>query len=285
MAESPRQGHGRGRLAESDRPAGEPGILHPSDAMQHFDHQRHSPDERLSPFVLNLWTVVWDLRDRDPFTAQVLPYPSVNLSVTNTEADVTGVTRRRYNRHLAGRGYVVGARFRPGCFRPFLNGPVAGLTDQHRPISEVLGRATDVLQRAVAATSDRDEWVELLTSFLLQDLPPRDPRAEDIALLVDEIAARTDLVRVEQVAELAQVGVRRLQRLFADYVGAAPKWVIMRCRLQDAAARAGSDDVQDWAALAVELGFSDQAHLTRAFSQTIGTPPAAYAARAKFGGT
>jgi AraC-like DNA-binding protein len=251
--------------------------------VQHFDYQRHPPDEQLAPFVLNFWTVVWDLRDQRPFTAQVLPYPSVNLSVTNTEADVTGVTRRRYDRHLAGRGYVVGARFRPGCFRPFLSGPVASLTDRRRPISEVLGRASDVLQGAVAATSDCGERVDLLTSFLLQELPPRDPRAEEIALLVDEIATRADLVRVEQVAALAQLGVRRLQRLFAEYVGAAPKWVILRCRLQDAAARAAEDDPQDWAALAVELGFSDQAHLTRVFSQTIGTPPAAYAARVRSG--
>ena len=261
----------------------EAGILHPSDAAQRFDYRRHVPNELLAPFVFNFWTVVWDLHNQSPFTAQVLPYPSVNLSVTNTEADVTGVTRRRYDRHLAGRGYVVGARFRPGCFRPFLAGPVAILTDRHRPISEVLGRPTDELQDAVAATSDPDQRVDLLTSFLLEDLPRRDPQAEEIALLVDEIAAHTDIVRVEQVAGLAQVGVRTLQRLFADYVGAAPKWVIMRCRLQDAAVRAAVDTSLDWAALAVELGFSDQAHLTRVFSRTIGTPPAAYAARIKSG--
>jgi AraC-like DNA-binding protein len=75
--------------------------------------------------------------------------------------------------------------------------------------------------------------------------------------------------------------VRRLQRLFVDYVGAGPKWVITRCRLQDAAARAATDVAPDWASLAAELGFADQAHLTRAFSQIVGTPPAAYAARVR----
>ena len=64
--------------------------------------------------------------------------------------------------------------------------------------------------------------------------------------------------------------MRSLQRVFADYVGAGPKWVIQRCRLQDAAARVAVADSIDWASLAAELGFADQAHLTRAFTATIG---------------
>jgi transcriptional regulator GlxA family with amidase domain len=98
---------------------------------------------------------------------------------------------------------------------------------------------------------------------------------------VEVIATRTDITRVAQVAELAQTGVRRLQRLFGEYVGAGPKWVIARCRLQDAAARAAAQRPVDWAGLAAELGFADQAHLTRAFARTVGTPPAAYAAHVK----
>ena len=43
-----------------------------------------------------------------------------------------------------------------------------------------------------------------------------------------------------------------------------------------AVAAAHSGAVTDWAALARELGFSDQAHLTRVFAQVVGTPPASY---------
>jgi AraC-like DNA-binding protein len=256
----------------------EPGILHPSAAARRFAYERHVPDVRLQPYVENFWTITWDLRGQDPYVAQVLPYPSVNASVTSEQADVTGVQRRRYERRLTGLGYVVGARFRPGCFRPFLRGPVSDLTDRARPIAEVLGRDTRRLQQEVAAAPDRQRRVTLLTDFLLAEHPRRDPVAEWLAELVGEIAADAGIIRVDQVAALARTSVRRLQRLFAEYVGAGPKWVITRCRLQDAAARAATDLAPDWAALAVELGFADQAHLTRAFSQTIGLPPASYAA-------
>ena len=87
---------------------------------------------------------------------------------------------------------------------------------------------------------------------------------------------------MSEVADLAGLTVRSLQRLFADYVGAGPKWVIQRCRLQDAAARVAVQMI-DWASLAEELGFADQAHLTRAFTATIGVPPATYARQVSAG--
>ena len=71
---------------------------------------------------------------------------------------------------------------------------------------------------------------------------------------------------------------RTLQRLFADYVGVSPKWVMRRARLHEAAERADSGEPVDWAALASDLGYADQAHLTRDFTVTIGVPPARYAA-------
>ncbi|MET0693935.1 MAG: DUF6597 domain-containing transcriptional factor, partial [Propionibacteriaceae bacterium] len=178
----------------------EPGILHPFEAQQRFDYRRHEPDQRLAPFVENFWTITWDLTGQPPYTAQVLPYPSVNVSVTHQEADVTGITRKRYDRHLVDRGYVVGARFRPGCFRPFVATSVSSLTDRHRPIAEVLGRDTAELFASVRATSDREERVALLTAFLVEGVPDRDPLAEWLADLVAQIAAQPEITRVAQVA-------------------------------------------------------------------------------------
>ncbi len=52
--------------------------------------------------------------------------------------------------------------------------------------------------------------------------------------------------------------------------------VIQRFRILDAAGAAHSGERIDWSALAYELGFSDQAHLTRVFTHVVGTPPATY---------
>ena len=256
-------------------------ILRPRTSAKYFDYERHPVPVALADLVEHFWTVAWDLEPGRSYTAQTLPYPSVNLSVTNTEADVTGLTRRSYHRHLEGTGYAVGARFRPGCFRPLTDGPVSTLTDRHRPIAEVLGRDTHELARGVAERDDPAERVDLLVAFLAADWPDPDPNTELAAGLVGRIGADRGLTRVAQLGRQAGMTVRSLQRLFADYVGAGPKWVIQRCRLQDAAARVAAEDELDWAELAGELGFADQAHLTRAFTATIGVPPAAYARQAR----
>ncbi|WP_406021827.1 hypothetical protein OH802_21345 [Nocardioides sp. NBC_00850] len=55
-----------------------------------------------------------------------------------------------------------------------------------------------------------------------------------------------------------------------------PKWIVQRFRVLEVAARAHSGEV-DWAAVAAELDFSDQAHLVRTFRDVVGAPPATYA--------
>ena len=110
--------------------------------------------------------------------------------------------------------------------------------------------------------------------------PERDPLAEQVADLVSQITADPGLRRVDQLAAASGMTARSLQRLFADYVGVSPKWVMCRARLHEAAERADSGEPVDWASLASDLGYADQAHLTRDFTATIGISPTRYAAPA-----
>jgi AraC-like DNA-binding protein len=107
--------------------------------------------------------------------------------------------------------------------------------------------------------------------------PVPDPVAEQVARMVERIGADPALRRVGALAEVFRLPERRLQRLFAEYVGVSPKWVMRRARLLEVARRADAGDVVDWAALALDLGYADQAHLTRDFTATLGVPPARYA--------
>lgn len=255
---------------------GEPSILRPGTSLAHFDYQPHTPPAPLDELLASLWTVTWDLAPGESYTAQTLPYPCVNLSVTDTAADVTGLTRRRFERQLSGRGFAVGVRFRPGCFRPLIDGPVTRLTDRRQPISEVLGRDTGELQRQVRERSDPTDRIQDLAAFVAEAWPEPDETAQRLAEVVETASRDRRITRVGQLAELADLSVRSLQRSFAEYVGAGPKWVIQRYRLHDVAARVAADETIDWADLAIELGFADQAHLIRAFTATVGTSPAAY---------
>lgn len=72
---------------------------------------------------------------------------------------------------------------------------------------------------------------------------------------------------------------RTLQRLFSRYVGVSPGWVIRRYRIHDAVNQLEQGEVVDWPALAVDLGYFDQAHFIKDFKKLIGVSPGIYAKR------
>ena len=92
------------------------------------------------------------------------------------------------------------------------------------------------------------------------------------------------MCRIEHLAATAGVSVRSLQRLFDKHVGVSASFVIRRWRIIEAAEAARTATEQGgewrgWASVAAELGYADQAHLTRDFRRHLGTTPTDYLAR------
>jgi AraC-like DNA-binding protein len=242
--------------------------------------QRHwygQPSPDLAPFVARYWFVAWDLRGQLPYRQLVVPYPNVHLGFVNGVATVTGVLRHHGFRELAGTGRVFGVAFRPGCFRPFLQSSVSALTDRSVPATDIWG--PDVPSTAMAEAADETDMLPIAEGFLRANLPPTDPTAEAAADMVATIAADATIARVDTLAERTATSVRQLQRLFAEYVGITPKRVIRRYRLHEVTERLAAGATVDWAALAFELGYADQAHLSRDFATIFGEPPTHYAKR------
>jgi AraC-like DNA-binding protein len=113
-------------------------------------------------------------------------------------------------------------------------------------------------------------------AFLLQQLPPPEPHVARVSVLLARIAQDTAIVSVEDVLTLSGLNKRGLQRLFQKYVGISPKWVIQRYRLHEAIAQVQAGKALSWTALALELGYFDQAHLVRDFRQLVGMAPGLY---------
>ena len=238
-------------------------------------HAYAAPAADLARYVARYWIVHWDLRGQPPYRQLVVPYPNVHLSFVGGDPPlVHGVLRGHAYRTLAGAGRVFGVAFRPGCFRPVLGRSVATITGRSVPARDVFGPPTP--DRAAAGD---EAMVRLVEDFLRATLPAPDPTAEAVAVMVDRIAADPDLTRVESLAAAVDTRVRTLQRLFSGYVGVGPKWVIRRYRLHEVSERLAQGRDVAWARLAADLGYADQAHLSRDFTAIFGEPPSRYARR------
>ncbi|WP_328461974.1 AraC family transcriptional regulator [Streptomyces sp. NBC_00448] len=256
------------------------GVLRPATAAAHLTVPLHPPAAALAPYVEYYWNPRWDLRGRPDHVQDVLAHPNVHLVFEEPVPLVYGVQRALYRRVLHGRGQAFGVRFRAGAFRPFARGPVAELVDRSVPAAEYFGAEAQALGREVLAMEDLDAMSAAVDRFLLGFLPAvPDPRVARAGALVERLTADPGTLRVDAVARESGLPVRRLQRLFAEYVGASPKWVLRRARLHEAAARADEGTRLDWPALAAELGYADQSHFIRDFTAATGVPPTHYAGR------
>jgi AraC-like DNA-binding protein len=271
-------GEARPALNKRDmiRPKDEPprGILNVPAAQAVSGHARYHPSDDLAPFVEHYWTVAWDLRETQ--TAETLPHPSVHIVLEAGKGEVHGVSSRRFSRVLEGKGRVFGIKFRPGGFRPFVTRPVADFTDRGFPLQEIFGAAAARLAQRALAPAEHAETVAILETFLRQCNPQTDPSVALAARIAERIAADRTINRVEQIVAEFSIGLRTLQRLFGEYVGVSPKWVIQRYRLHEAAARLAAGGEMDWADIALELGYADQAHFIRDFRKLVGRSPADY---------
>lgn len=252
------------------------GIVDPRATARRIRLATCPPAAALAPFVEYFWVVQWDLRDRAPETQRVLPYPNAHLVFEAGRTAIHGVVRGAFERPLAGAGKVLGVRFAPGGLRPFINQPLSSFTDSTIDADTLLGMPSGQAESLVLQQLDDSAMVAQAQAMLLAVLPLIDDNALLAARLTAAVAAPHGPASVAQLCEQMAIGERRLQRLFADYVGVPPKWVIQRYRLQEAIWRLAQPDAPDLARLAQELGFFDQAHFTGKFTALVGSTPFDY---------
>lgn len=241
-----------------------------------FAHGRVAPPPDLADRIEHFWCVRWNLEGRPPQVQETLPHPNVHLVVEPGRADFWGVHTGRWTRVLEGRSMAFGVKFRPGGFRGWLGRPVSSLADASLPAAPLLGADGDRL--ADVLRCERDEDAAALAAALLRNhLPPADDTALLAGRIVDTAAADLQLRSAQQLADRFGLTLRGLQRLFSDFVGVGPKWVINRYRMHEAVARVQAGQPVSWVELALELGYFDQAHFIADFRRLTGHTPGEYA--------
>jgi AraC-like DNA-binding protein len=170
---------------------------------------------------------------------------------------------------------LIGVRFRPSAGGPLLGVPLSELRDQRVDLEDLRRRDA----RRLPGTLDPDTAVIRaleLAAALVADGDP-DPAAAQAAVLLADPRARA-----EDVAAEVGLSMRQLRRRCHAVVGYGPKTLqrILRFRQfvsQIDASLPSGQAAHDLAALAVQVGYADQAHLTRECRALAGLTPAALA--------
>lgn len=245
---------------------------------------RYAAPPALAALVRRFWLPVWSLPAGAVSVQRVLQYPVCQLVVAHEYAIVVGPHSGLNTQELRGSGWAAGAMLQPAAGSLLLGEPVAALRDCVRDLGTVPSVSPGLAEgvRAVMAPDPDDPGRHAEACALLGDalaaLLPVDEEGHLVNAVVEYVEGDASVQRVAQVCEKFGLGERTLQRLCARRIGLSPKWLIQRRRLHEAAARLSEGERVDLARLAGDLGYADQAHLTRDWRSVTGVTPGAFAA-------
>jgi AraC-like DNA-binding protein len=260
-------------------PIGSRGVLHLPPEYAGLKVSRHNPPSALAHCIAYYWRVSWDLRGRQPHLQETLPHPNIYLIFEENRLTVAGVTTSKFTRVLAEQGFAFGVKFKPGGFRPYLNSSASSLTDRIVEANHIFGADGDMLEAALISSCGEEAMVAAVDAFFLRRVPEPDQNVELADQLVSRILHQPQIRTVDDLAARTGLSKRSVQRLFREYVGVPPKWVIRRYRLHELIERLEAGDPLNWPDLALELGYFDQAHLINDFRSITGYSPADYQRR------
>lgn len=263
-------------------------ILDPQRFAEHAVLSRPPCHPALEPWIEHHWTVQWCLPAGTAYRSSLVPVAQANLTVesggsSRSGADgpgvfITGVvSRTRFDVTLTGSGGVVGAKFRPGALTALTGRPAAGLRDRVLPAGELFAGADELR----GLRPDQPDAIDRLDEFLLSVAVGDHTELDAVGGVIATLEESSPAMSAAQLADRCGLNLRSLQRLCRHYIGVGPQWLVARARVHTAIARIHDGAYDTLAALAVELGWFDQAHMGRDFAALVGESPGAYRDRVR----
>lgn len=191
---------------------------------------------------------------------------------------VAGPRTRALFKDAAGVSRAVLLQLKPGWSAALLGVAASTLTDRVVLLEDLWGRAGGELffelleARTLPAVLDR-----LSRAIALRTHHGFEPASARLARRAVRLLEGGE-TRVERVAEQLGVTARHLRRAFTESVGIGPKDFARTVRLQRVVRLAATS--KDWARIALQAGYYDQAHLIADFRELVGLTPGAFVKRA-----
>ena len=170
--------------------------------------------------------------------------------------------------------YTFGVRFFPGGAHVFHGMPLEWFTDKRVALQECWPEGLNELQERMAETNSFAERVEVMNAYL-NPLSVQTSTSENDLMknVLHRIFIDGGRMSVQELAMREVISERQLHRRFSEWVGISPKRFSEVVRFHRVLSDIHPGYTADWAMLAQNHGFFDQAHLIRQFRKFYGETP------------
>lgn len=237
------------------------GVIQQSLAQQHYRLRRYLPQSNKVHLVVDqYWIVDWDLQGQEAHTQHNLPDPNMHLVIDHQRAYICTTITHSYQHEMKEQGRIIGVKFQPGVLTPRLKQKQLPILDCCIDAQELFPNIqTEDYHKLHALDSDRE------IVMTLENLLPNieiNPDVVEIKNIVEQAKSAEPGCKLNELARSCQIHPRRLQRLSKTYLGLSPKSLLQKFRLQKAVDTFDKGE-KNPSKVALDLGFSDQAHLNR----------------------
>jgi AraC-like DNA-binding protein len=239
-------------------------------------YREFAPPEGLSHTAQCLWMLVPDAVAESAGVARVLPDGSTDIVFSAGRLLVYGPSSSFH--FVAVSEPVIGVRIRPAAARQALRISPSMLEPGPVPLDALWRRKTPAIEDRLINEPAPATRLAVFSRFLAAHMRPSaqlDSSVEIAVRQIDRYPSRTIRALTNEVG----VSERQLRRRFRDHVGLGIKEyarIVRFDRLLDAARRRKRQFgavSPNWAALGLDHGFADQAHLTREVGVFAGLTP------------
>jgi AraC-like DNA-binding protein len=257
---------------------------------------RYPPPLPLSEFVALFW--LYEGYRQPHKKERLLPDGSMEMVVNLREDQV-----RMYDPHAAGkfevlRGSiivgahseffvidtaeqhsVIGVHFKPGGAFPFFDVPAGELHNRHLSLEALWGGGAGELRERLLEAGTPRAMFAVLEQALLARAAWRLEHHPAVKFALRQFHGLPHTRTIAEVAGQIGLSAKRFIEVFNGEVGLTPKLFCRVRRFQRALRSIGQGAPVEWAAVAADCGYFDQAHFIRDFRAFSGINPSAYLAQ------
>jgi AraC-like DNA-binding protein len=257
---------------------------------------RHIPQPPLSEFIHFLW--LYDGYSQPHAKERILPSGEMQLVINLLEDESRFYDRDAperchrfrgalfYGSHsqyqvidTAEQASVIGVHFRPGGAFPFLRMPAGELRETTLSLETLWGAAAvDLRDQLLEAPTHRARFEILERALLAEYYRRRAERHGAVDFALRRILRTPHLTAIQSVTEQIGLSPKRFIQVFRDETGFTPKVFCRIRRFQQALERIDASRSVDWARVALDSGYFDQAHFIHDFRAFSGIKPSTYLA-------
>lgn len=257
----------------------------------HFEMVRRKPASTLAGIV----TDICGYREVRPGHFSIVEYASltVPLVISFAEAFAIGLGHTpgdndRYASFAAGlyagpvmiesfgAACCVQVNFTPLGARQFFGLPMSELRDRMIGLDDALGFEGIALRERLGETRDWDTRFAIAEGFISTRLVKAKRMSAEVVWAYRQVIGSGGRTRISALADEIGWSRKHLAAKFSDAIGIGPKTLSRIVRFNRALSLSNWQG-DDWAGIAADCGYADQAHLVREFRQLAGETPTALA--------